>query len=117
MSFPAGFLWGVASSVQRFRADRRQGRIGIALNPQRYDDRGRIDYLRAHIGALGEAIDRGVDVRAYPLWTLLDNFEWAYGYTKQFGLVAVDAETGGRIPKASARWYSSVARANGLSAS
>jgi beta-glucosidase len=78
------------------------------------DDPERIAYLREHIRALGVAIDRGVDVRGYFLWSLLDNFEWAYGYTKRFGLVAVESATGRRIPKASASWYSGVARANGL---
>ncbi len=91
---------------------------GCALTEQpgpdgTYDDRARIDYLRAHILALGAAIDRGVDVRGYLVWTLLDNFEWAFGYTKTFGLVAVEPGTLRRIPKASAAWYSTVARANG----
>ena len=78
------------------------------------DDRERIDYLRAHIQALGAAMDRGVDVRGYLLWTLLDNFEWAFGYSRKFGLVAMEPGTLRRIPKASAAWYSSVARSNGL---
>lgn len=81
-----------------------------------YDDQGRIDYLRAHIQALGTAMDRGVDVRGYLLWTLLDNFEWAFGYSRKFGLVAVEPGTLRRIPKASAAWYTSVARSNGLPA-
>ncbi len=78
------------------------------------DDRERIDYLRAHVEALGVALDRGVDVRGYLVWTLFDNFEWAWGYTRRFGLYAVEAGTGRRLPKASARWYASVVRANGL---
>jgi len=93
---------------------------GCALTEQpdpagAYDDRARIDYLRAHILAIGTALDRGVDVRGYLVWTLLDNFEWAFGYTKTFGLVAVESGTLRRIPKASATWYSTVARANGSS--
>jgi beta-glucosidase/6-phospho-beta-glucosidase/beta-galactosidase len=89
--------------------DERRGPAGA------YDDRERIDYLRAHILALGAALDRGVDVRGYLAWTLLDNFEWAFGYTKTFGLVAVEPGTLRRVPKASAAWYSTVARANGSS--
>jgi beta-glucosidase len=56
-----------------------------------------------------EAMDAGVDVRGYFVWSLLDNFEWAFGYTKRFGVVYVDYETQERIPKASAEWYAEVA--------
>ncbi len=51
----------------------------------------------------------GVDLRGYFLWSLLDNFEWGYGYSKRFGTVYVDCPTGKRTPKASARWYADVA--------
>lgn len=78
------------------------------------DDRARIDYLREHIRAIRVAIDRGVDIRGYLAWSLLDNFEWAWGYTRQFGLVRVEPGTARRIPKASAAWYASVARSNAL---
>lgn len=71
----------------------------------RIDDAERIDYLRGHIGATAQAITRGVDVRGYFVWSLLDNFEWSHGYTKRFGLVHVDRTTMTRIPKASAHWY------------
>jgi len=60
------------------------------------------------------AIDRSVDVGGHFVWTLLDNFEWAWGYTRRFGLCAVEAGTGRRIPKASASWYGAIARANVL---
>jgi beta-glucosidase len=78
------------------------------------DDRGRIAYLRAHIGAMAAAMERGVDVTGYLTWSLLDNFEWAYGYTRTFGLVRIEPGTGRRVPKASAAWFASVARANRL---
>jgi beta-glucosidase len=55
-----------------------------------------------------EAIARGADVRGYFLWSLLDNFEWAYGYSKRFGMVFVDFETLRSTPKSSARWYARV---------
>lgn len=68
-------------------------------------DHDRITYLESHIAALGEVIERGVDLRGYFLWSLLDNFEWARGYSKRFGIVHVDRETMKRTIKASGRWY------------
>ena len=56
------------------------------------DDQDRIDYLREHIAAVERARAAGADVRTYVAWTLLDNFEWAEGYTKKFGLVEVDRQ-------------------------
>lgn len=71
----------------------------------RIDDAERIDYLSGHIGAVGEAIEAGVPVEEYTVWSLLDNWEWADGYTQRFGLVHVDFVTGERTPKASYDWY------------
>jgi beta-glucosidase len=59
-------------------------------------------------------MDRGADLRGYMVWSFLDNFEWAEGYSKRFGLIFVDYGTQRRIPKASARWYSEVIGRNGL---
>jgi beta-glucosidase len=77
-------------------------------------DSDRIDYLRQHLVQLHRAIDAGVDVRGYFVWSFLDNFEWAYGYSKRFGIVYVDYQTQQRITKDSALWYSSVIAANAL---
>jgi beta-glucosidase len=68
-------------------------------------DEARIRYLDAHLRAVAAAIDEGVDVRGYYAWSLLDNFEWAEGYTKRFGLVHVDYDTQVRTRKASFDWY------------
>jgi beta-glucosidase len=68
------------------------------------DDPARIDYLRRHLAVVDTARSRGVDVRTYTVWSLLDNFEWAMGYTQRFGLVEVDPLTGERRPKASFTW-------------
>jgi beta-glucosidase len=76
------------------------------------DDQDRIDYLREHIAATHRARERGADVRGYVLWTLLDNFEWAEGYTKHFGIVHVDRTTLERTPKASYRWYADLVAAS-----
>ena len=67
--------------------------------------RGAGRYLDEHLRAVAAAIDDGVDVRGYYTWSLLDNFEWAEGYTKRFGLVHVDYETQTRTPKTSYNWY------------
>jgi beta-glucosidase len=72
----------------------------------------RIDYLHRHLIAVHEAIAAGVDVRGYFAWSLMDNFEWAEGYRKRFGLLYVDYADQRRIPKSSAGWYGRVARDN-----
>ncbi|MEU6541073.1 GH1 family beta-glucosidase [Streptomyces sp. NPDC047000] len=69
------------------------------------DDQDRIAYLDGHLRALHRALEAGVDVRGYFVWSLLDNFEWAEGYTRRFGLVHVDFGTLARTPKASYGWY------------
>jgi beta-glucosidase len=82
----------------------------------RVRDPERIDYLRQHFEAAQSALDSGVNLRGYFVWSLLDNFEWDSGYSMRFGLVFVDYSTQRRIPKSSAFWYRDVIRANGLSA-
>ncbi|WDZ84595.1 GH1 family beta-glucosidase [Micromonospora cathayae] len=71
----------------------------------RVADPERIAYLDGHLRAVRAAIDEGVDVRGYFVWSLLDNWEWAEGFTKRFGLVHVDFPTGTRTPKSSYHWY------------
>jgi beta-glucosidase len=78
------------------------------------DDEERVAFLEAHFRAAHAAIEQGVDLRGYMVWSLLDNFEWAEGYSKRFGIVFVDYGTQRRIPKMSARWYTEVIRRNGL---
>ena len=68
-------------------------------------DAERISYLAGHIDAVGAAAAAGVDVREYTVWSLLDNFEWADGWSQRFGLVHVDFDTSARTPKASFDWY------------
>ncbi|RZU24972.1 beta-glucosidase [Streptomyces sp. BK239] len=75
------------------------------------DDQSRIAYLDGHLQALHRAVEAGVDVRGYFVWSLLDNFEWAEGYQRRFGLVHVDFETLARTPKASYTWLRDVLRA------
>lgn len=75
------------------------------LDGGRVRDSERIRYFERHLAAIHAAMCEGVDVRGYFAWSFLDNFEWAFGYSKRFGLVYVDYETQTRIPKDSARWY------------
>jgi beta-glucosidase len=77
-------------------------------------DADRIRYLDGHLRAVLHARDAGVDVRGYFVWSLLDNFEWAHGYSKRFGLVWTDYPTGTRIPKDSFWWYRETLRSNAL---
>lgn len=78
------------------------------------DDPLRIAYLKAHFQSAARAIAAGVPLRGYFVWSFMDNFEWAYGYSKRFGLVYVDYETQRRIPKSSAHWYRRVIEANAV---
>lgn len=78
------------------------------------DDEERVAFLDGHLRAVRQAIEQGADVRGYFVWSLMDNFEWALGYSKRFGIVYVDYRTQERIPKRSARWYAGVVRANAV---
>jgi beta-glucosidase len=69
------------------------------------DDQERVSYLDRYLAAAADAIALGVDLRGYYAWSFLDNFEWAEGYSKRFGIVFVDYATQARIPKRSAQWY------------
>ncbi|MCM1974799.1 MULTISPECIES: GH1 family beta-glucosidase [unclassified Streptomyces] len=98
--------------------------IYITENGAAYDDKPdpdgkvhdpeRIAYLHGHLTAVRRAIEDGADVRGYYLWSLMDNFEWSYGYGKRFGAVYVDYATLQRTPKSSALWYGQAARAGAL---
>ncbi|MGW7606905.1 GH1 family beta-glucosidase [Streptomyces sp. NPDC054766] len=75
------------------------------------DDQERITFLDGHVRALHRALEQGVDVRGYFVWSLMDNFEWAEGYERRFGLVHVDYDTLERTPKASYNWLRDALRA------
>ncbi|MBX5474592.1 MAG: beta-glucosidase [Thermoleophilia bacterium] len=77
----------------------------VRLHDGRVHDPERIDYLDRHLAAVARAIEAGVPVAGYFVWSLLDNFEWAHGYAKRFGLVYVDYPTQQRVPKDSFYWY------------
>ena len=107
---------GLHRLLSRVRADYGDIAIAITENGASYDDppraaNGRVDdpqrtaYLKAHLAALRRAVGDGVRVESYFVWSLLDNFEWEWGYDKRFGIVHVDFETQRRTPKDSALWY------------
>ncbi len=78
------------------------------------EDPLRVDYLRGHLRAVRDAISKGVDLRGYFAWSLLDNFEWSHGYSKRFGIVHVDYITQARTIKSSGKFYSKVISTKGV---
>lgn len=74
----------------------------------------RVNFLRSHLLALHDALQAGVNLHGYYVWSLMDNFEWAHGFAPRFGLVRVDYQTQRRIPKQSALWYREVISRNGF---
>jgi beta-glucosidase len=105
---------GLTELLLRLKADYRLPPVYITENGAAYRDElvggrvadvERIRYLHRHIAAMADALERGVDVRGYFVWSLLDNFEWADGYSKRFGIVFVDYATQRRTLKDSALWY------------
>jgi beta-glucosidase len=78
------------------------------------DDTERIGFLEGHFRAAHAAIQAGVDLRGYFVWSLFDNFEWSHGYSKRFGLVFVEYGSQMRVLKRSATWFADVIRTNGL---
>ena len=91
------------------------GIYGEAVDAEgRVQDHERLLYLQGHLEACHRAIADGVDLRGYLVWSLLDNFEWGFGYAMRFGIVRCEFETGARSPKLSALWYRRVIEENGL---
>jgi beta-glucosidase len=114
---------GLRNVVHRVHEQYRPIPLMITENGAAFDDElgadgvrddDRIAYLRDHLAVVHEAINAGVDLRGYFVWSLLDNFEWAFGYAKRFGIVHVDYDTQKRVWKDSAHWYRQVIRTNGL---
>jgi beta-glucosidase len=106
---------GLQDLLVRLRDDYAPPAIYITENGAAFPDvRGhdghvhdpeRLAYIEGHIDAVGRAVEAGVPVRGYFVWTLLDNYEWAWGYWKRFGIVYVDFPTQERVPKDSFHWY------------
>ena len=105
---------GLTELLVRLHSDYRVKKFWVTENGAAFkdelengfvDDQSRVSYIRDHIEATAKARDLGVPVEAYFAWSLFDNFEWASGYEKRFGIYHVDYATGKRSAKASANWY------------
>jgi beta-glucosidase len=117
---------GLRDILVRLRHDYREVPLFVTENGAAYPDKvttdgrvpdpERIAYLHGHLAAAHEALAEGVDLRGYFVWSLLDNFEWAEGYAKRFGLIHVDYDSQRRTWKDSAHWYRDVISAGGIPA-
>ena len=117
---------GLRDLLLRIRRDYGDRPIYVTENGAAYDDRPaadgavhdpeRIAYLRGHLAAVHEAITAGVDLRGYFAWSLLDNFEWAFGFSRRFGLIHVDYDTLTRTVKSSGRWLAEAITRNAIDA-
>ena len=115
---------GLTDLLVRLHEEYTQGPIYITENGRAVydyvdpegdvDDEERVAFLDDHFRAAHAAMEQGVNLQGYMVWSLLDNFEWAEGYSKRFGIVFVEYGTQRRIPKMSARWYKEVIERNGL---
>jgi beta-glucosidase len=118
--YPAGLTYVLKDIQQRYRPAKIYVTENGCAMPDTINEKGaindwgRIDYLRAHLHAIHTAIQAGVNVHGYYVWSIMDNFEWAEGYRRRFGLVHVDFKTQKRTPKASAHWYSKVVADNAI---
>ncbi|MDQ3871143.1 MAG: GH1 family beta-glucosidase [Chloroflexota bacterium] len=108
--------------LARLKRDYREIPLYITENGAAFNDRidadgqvrdaRRVEFLRSHFAAAARAIEKGVPLRGYFVWSFMDNFEWAYGYSKRFGLVYVDYATQRRVPKSSASFFREVIEQN-----
>lgn len=115
---------GLVEQLHQLRTDYGNPPVYVTENGAAYhdwigpegkaEDGERIAFLRAHLAAAHQALAEGANLKGWFVWTFLDNFEWGLGYSKHFGLVAVDRTTLKRTPKASYYWYRDVARSNRL---
>jgi beta-glucosidase/6-phospho-beta-glucosidase/beta-galactosidase len=119
--FPKDFYWGTATASYQIEGahdvdgkglstwdtfSRRPGKIfGEVL------DMSRVEYIRTHLEMTGRTILEGVNLKDYFVWSFMDNFEWAHGYSKRFGIVRVNYSSMARTLKLSGRYYSDVIRA------
>ncbi|HBG28537.1 MAG: beta-glucosidase [Planctomycetes bacterium GWF2_41_51] len=117
---PKSLYWGPKFFQQRYNKPIMITENGTAIidcvsQDKKIHDPQRVEYLRRYLTQLKKAANEGIDVRGYFLWSLMDNFEWAYGFSKRFGIVYTDFTTQQRIIKDSGYWYKNVIETNGKS--
>ncbi len=108
--------WALAACLRR-AWERTRGEVPLLVTENGIgttDDDQRIRYVRTALEGVLACLADGIDIRGYTYWSLLDNFEWAFGYRPRFGLVEVDRTTFERRPKPSAAWLGRIAAANAL---
>ena len=119
--------WDIAPNefkdlIRRLRNEYTDLPIYITENGAAYDDKvedgrvhdqNRIDYVEKHLQAVSDLNEEGMNIQGYYLWSLLDNFEWSFGYDKRFGIIHVNYETQERIWKDSALWYADIVKNRG----
>ena len=117
-----GMGWDIAPNefkdlIRRLRNEYTDLPIIITENGAAYDDvlengevhdDKRIDYVQKHLTAVSDLNDEGMNIAGYYLWSLMDNFEWSFGYEKRFGILYIDFDTQERVWKDSAKWYAGV---------
>jgi beta-glucosidase len=110
---------GLTETLKRLHAGYPDVQLAVTENGSAFPDKiedgqihdpERLEYAHDHLAACADALEAGVPLVGYFAWSLADNFEWAWGYTKRFGLVYVDFETGERTVKDSGRWYGDLVR-------
>ncbi len=122
-----GMGWDIAPNefkdlIRRLRSEYTNLPIYITENGAAYDDQvedgrvhdeKRIEYVEKHLQAVSDLNEEGMNIQGYFLWSLLDNFEWSFGYDKRFGIIHVNYDTQERIWKDSARWYADIVKNRG----
>lgn len=115
---PTALYWAAKFFYERFQiplliTENGMANLDFIMTDGKVHDPQRIEYLKMYLKGLKQAVDEGVPVIGYQYWSIMDNFEWAEGYDKRFGLIYVDYQTQERTPKDSAYWYAEVIETNG----
>ncbi len=115
---PECIYWSVKFLYERYHTpiiltENGESYLDLVSADGKVHDAGRIEFLERYLHQVEKAIDEGIDIRGYFVWTFLDNFEWALGYSERFGIIYVDYETKQRIVKDSALWYKKICESNG----
>lgn len=115
---PDALYWAVRFYHERYDlpiliTENGMANLDFVMSDGNVHDIQRIEYLKGYLKGLKRAVQEGYPVMGYLYWSIMDNFEWAEGYDKRFGLVYVDYRTQERIPKDSAIWYAELIRENG----